>query len=63
MNHRHAGEIVPHTLFAVTASGKGWKISEGSLVFPVGMLVNVQDRDLAYDWIILWDKSLKAYTC
>lgn len=36
-------------------------MSEGILVFPVGMLVNVQDRALAYDWIILCDKSLKAY--
>lgn len=32
------------------------------MVFPAGMFVNVQDRDLAYDWIILCDKSLKAYT-
>ena len=63
MGHISTGESFPRTLFAVAASGRVWKISEGSLVFPVGMLANVQDRDLAYDWIILCDRSLKAYRC
>src|ERR1700742_1515133 len=56
-------KAAPRTLFAVVASGREWKISEGSLVFPVGMVVSVQDRDLAYNWIIHWARSLKAYRC
>ena len=60
MGHRSTDKTTLCTLFAVVASGREWKISEGSLVFPVGMVASVQDRDLAYNWIILWDRSLKV---